>query len=540
MEQTPPTLTSTHAALSTRIAALERADPRPALVSGWYVAHVAIPRYLIWRLYLRSRIPTADSLTRMAHLLRGHAYWRLAVICHERGYPLPVKPGVAVPHYALAKPMQPLTRAAYDDIPDDLPVEFWDTYGAGNTATPTDAQDAMTRQMRDALSAQALADVTESLAFDDWLNGVLSDVSVLQLLETYWNGQTVQQAGTDLARRMSLDGAFNLRDKPMENFLMNQAGAFVTKINERTRQDLADELWALFTLNDLSVSSIAPALRQLMNSYGNDLAGMSARRAHLITVTEVARAESFGNFVGMLRLGVQQKEWLTTTGACIICQGNESQGPIPIRDQFVSGDLASPAHPRCRCTIIPVIQDSFDPKQWSNRPDDEALDNLFNDPSFALFPRNVVDLNAPEAGLVPPAPRLLNFDDLPAALRNVLKPDVIDGLQERLGTLTQTLADTVMQDTQAKSNADFADFLNRFAALQQSAKEHLSASAPVSTSDATGTPPSTDTGVFTLDEILAQQTSATASEMTDIERNAVQKLKDALAALNNPEPPPEA
>jgi len=55
--------------------------------------------------------------------------------------------------------------------------------------------------------------------------------------------------------------------------------------------------------------------------------------------------------------GVEYKAWLTVGDAnvCEDCQTNEDEGPIPIDQEFPSGDDAPPQHPDCRCNVTSVV-----------------------------------------------------------------------------------------------------------------------------------------------------------------------------------------
>ena len=41
--------------------------------------------------------------------------------------------------------------------------------------------------------------------------------------------------------------------------------------------------------------------------------------------------------------------------ACDECVANAEQGAIGLEDEFLSGDDAPPAHPNCRCDVLPVL-----------------------------------------------------------------------------------------------------------------------------------------------------------------------------------------
>ncbi len=80
----------------------------------------------------------------------------------------------------------------------------------------------------------------------------------------------------------------------------------------------------------------------------------SANRAMMIARTELRRADAHGNLSAYKDGGSEGKQWLTSPDACPECIANAEQGAIPISDPFASGDEAPPAHPNCRCDIIPA------------------------------------------------------------------------------------------------------------------------------------------------------------------------------------------
>lgn len=46
-----------------------------------------------------------------------------------------------------------------------------------------------------------------------------------------------------------------------------------------------------------------------------------------------------------------QVYWVVEDEACKYCQQNADASPIPAGTAFPTGDMAPPAHPRCRCNI---------------------------------------------------------------------------------------------------------------------------------------------------------------------------------------------
>jgi len=79
----------------------------------------------------------------------------------------------------------------------------------------------------------------------------------------------------------------------------------------------------------------------------------SASRALTIAITEQNRAMSFSSIERYKEAGLQKMEW-AVSDPCNICAKNDGQ-VIQIGQSFASGDQQPPAHPHCRCVLLPVI-----------------------------------------------------------------------------------------------------------------------------------------------------------------------------------------
>jgi len=79
----------------------------------------------------------------------------------------------------------------------------------------------------------------------------------------------------------------------------------------------------------------------------------SASRALTIAITEQNRAMSFSTIERYKDAGLAKMEW-AVSDPCDICAKNDGQ-VITIGQTFASGDAQPPAHPHCRCVLLPVI-----------------------------------------------------------------------------------------------------------------------------------------------------------------------------------------
>ncbi|MFK7088676.1 phage portal protein [Chromobacterium violaceum] len=117
-------------------------------------------------------------------------------------------------------------------------------------------------------------------------------------------------------------------------------------ISDTTRRRVAD-LVQQATDDGWSADTLAIALRE-------DPA-FGPARAEMIARTECAFADAEGNLAAYQESGlVDELEWLTGAGCCAICAAMNGER-VPLGKNFSHGRGAAPAHPRCRCDVLPVL-----------------------------------------------------------------------------------------------------------------------------------------------------------------------------------------
>jgi SPP1 gp7 family putative phage head morphogenesis protein len=103
-----------------------------------------------------------------------------------------------------------------------------------------------------------------------------------------------------------------------------------------------------------------PALLEKVNEIFDD-----PRRAEMIAVTETTRVIAEGNTLAWNEAGVWGREWRTARDelVCPICgplhkqrqpMGNSFETTVRGKHYVIANP---PAHPRCRCTVVPVINE---------------------------------------------------------------------------------------------------------------------------------------------------------------------------------------
>lgn len=95
----------------------------------------------------------------------------------------------------------------------------------------------------------------------------------------------------------------------------------------------------------------------------SDSYGFSDERAMTIARTETQMAANAGALNGYKASGVvERKQWVTAEDDLVeedclenAAAGAAGDGVLALDDEYPSGDEAPPAHPNCRCVIVPVV-----------------------------------------------------------------------------------------------------------------------------------------------------------------------------------------
>jgi hypothetical protein len=288
-----------------------------------------------------------------------------------------------VPDWALRPPSppEPPTPTHAQRARGDDPLIWWEVNG-----NPWELSAEEINELAKVIDPGLLRGTGGALNFEDALEALagqgLSDFELARALESAWNGQAFLWAGQDIYEQVGVAGLFGLDNPWFYDYLREQSGYLIQGIDETTRAFTAELLWgASGGHGDLeygaSWAKTAQVVRQVSDQVGSELRAISAYRAELITLTELARAESFATMASLWTLGARQKIWLVNAEACKVCVGNAEAGNIPLTQDFPSGVQAPPAHPKCRCSVAGAVPDTFNPADWQGRPVQPFLDMLF-------------------------------------------------------------------------------------------------------------------------------------------------------------------
>lgn len=161
---------------------------------------------------------------------------------------------------------------------------------------------------------------------------------------TYSVESCYQRQGIKLQKAADPFVTFELTNSYYIDKLLDQANYLLNKssIDETTR----NRMITLIRDTRMNMTTID----ELANIIADEFEGISETRAFMIANTEANQAMSSAQQAFLKENGVGTKKWVGAgPNTCSICQGNEDQGPIPIDDEFESGDETPPGHPGCEC-----------------------------------------------------------------------------------------------------------------------------------------------------------------------------------------------
>jgi HK97 family phage portal protein len=149
-----------------------------------------------------------------------------------------------------------------------------------------------------------------------------------------------------LGSAAAVDLTFDLANEFVQDVL-GEVATLVKGITDTTREEL-QTLVGRQAAEGWSTGRLAEAI--------SELSGLHSRtRAEMIATTEAARAASAGTVIAFQVSGeVSGMEWLTTDGPCPICDALNGKR-VALGKSFGGGIPYPPAHPRCRCVVLPVL-----------------------------------------------------------------------------------------------------------------------------------------------------------------------------------------
>jgi hypothetical protein len=178
------------------------------------------------------------------------------------------------------------------------------------------------------------------------LSGITTGILQLELHEP----TLISEANTvasDYARARAAE-LVGMKEDDEGNLVENENAEWA--ISDTTR----DKIRSIVTNGFEGETDIKVIRQKIQQALEDDQSGIfSIERASMIANTEVATAQSKGNYDVWQKSGMVEKlKWsVSDEGPCDVCEDNEDE-TVDIGKPFPSGDLCPPAHPDCRCVCF--------------------------------------------------------------------------------------------------------------------------------------------------------------------------------------------
>jgi SPP1 gp7 family putative phage head morphogenesis protein len=240
-------------------------------------------------------------------------------------------------------------------------VERWtQAYPAGGLVSAAEARQWARQNIP--VQRKPLADIIEHIYATGWVMG--QDVSTAAYAHAQLGIKKAAPSAKDLKYALNINWdnwkpgnrPASLLVRPSGKFsqLLEQGRVSIKGMNDTT----LDRVGTLLADTLESGAGYSELARNLLKDQITSRVVTDASRAGTIAVTEMSRALNTATVDNYKQFGVEKVEWLAIdTGVCDICPANEAQGPIPIGQMFESGDTEPPAHPNCRCTVVPIVDE---------------------------------------------------------------------------------------------------------------------------------------------------------------------------------------
>ena len=211
---------------------------------------------------------------------------------------------------------------------------------------------------------------------DDWL-----------LNEEKWNGEMAKFTKKDIVKligdggsiglhEIGVDSAFDIGIPEVQDFIDTHSYKFASSVNAETNAKLRLHFGQGLEAGE----SVVDLRKRVMDKVFDK--EITRARAESIARTEASRAMNAGTELAWQGTGlVDAKEWSGASDMCEFCRTMDDKfgpgtGGVPLGKNFVNknetvdgvdgGELSTgygaieypPIHPNCRCTIVPVLQES--------------------------------------------------------------------------------------------------------------------------------------------------------------------------------------
>lgn len=173
--------------------------------------------------------------------------------------------------------------------------------------------------------------------------------------------------GADAAN-LFLPNPVEVPDGVLQRVAFREAKSMTARVNQTTLKQVRGLVHKLANEQELNINDVQKAIRERFASYSKNRAEITAR-------TETIKTLNQGSIEAWRESGVTKKQWYTTIDGreCEWCPELHlrefaldgtlfKEGEIFVGSEggtlsFGFGDVVSPPlHPRCRCTLLPVVE----------------------------------------------------------------------------------------------------------------------------------------------------------------------------------------
>jgi len=161
--------------------------------------------------------------------------------------------------------------------------------------------------------------------------------------------EMVKINGTKAYAELGVTGTFDVTNPKVIKWIKAHCGDLIVSIQDTTFDALKRTL-----AEGISEGEKISLLADRVTAEYAECKGYKAVR---IARTETIMASNEGALQAYDQSGVvEEKEWLAEGDACDECLDISMQGAVALHENFKGGYDVPPAHPNCRCTVLPVIE----------------------------------------------------------------------------------------------------------------------------------------------------------------------------------------
>ena len=166
--------------------------------------------------------------------------------------------------------------------------------------------------------------------------------------------EMVKINGTAAYAELGVAGSFDVTNPKVIEWIKERVGELIKRKDGKSLPDVTLEKLRKTLAQGVANGEKIPSLASRVSAVYDEGKGYRAVR---IARTETIASSNQGALQAYDQSGViKKKEWIAESDACDICLAIEARGPVKLHNSFSGGFDCPPAHPNCRCAVLPVIE----------------------------------------------------------------------------------------------------------------------------------------------------------------------------------------